>query len=142
MYFHSIFSIQNHPLLGAFCYSFTMNSKHLFCFQAPFFLVYLLRTYCFSSNQFHFTRFLQLGVIVLSSRCSFLLSFSLLRLVGSNSSRKHSSEFEAIPLSFIPLPARSHSQLLGCKWMGFVCRIGQAPHVASSPRMAATCHSF
>ena len=37
---------QNHPLLAAFCFSFTMNSKHLFCFQAPIFFVFLLKTYC------------------------------------------------------------------------------------------------
>lgn len=44
-----------------------MNSKHLFCFQAPIFLVYLLATYCFQNRSFRFHRFLLLGVIVLAS---------------------------------------------------------------------------
>lgn len=66
--------IQDHPILAAFCYSFTMNSKHLFCFQAPFFLIYLLRTYCLQNNHFRFNHFVQLGLIVLSS----ILSNSLL----------------------------------------------------------------
>ena len=58
-------------------YSFTMNSKHLFCFQAPVFLVYMLCTYCISSSkQFQWNHFIQLGLIVLSD--TFYLFFSSL----------------------------------------------------------------
>ena len=47
-----------------------MNSKHLFCFQAPIFFVYLLKTYCLdgSRSPLRFSlRFLFLGAIVLLS---------------------------------------------------------------------------
>lgn len=54
-----------------------MNSKHLFCFQAPVFLVYMLCTYCIStSKQFQWSHFFQLGCIVISDM--FILFFSFL----------------------------------------------------------------
>ena len=66
---------QNHPLLAALCFSFTMNSKHLFCFQAPIFFVFLLKTYCIGgklSLQRFSLRFLLLAAIVLLSILSSL----------------------------------------------------------------------
>ena len=66
---------QNHPLLAALCFSFTMNSKHLFCFQAPIFFVFLLKTYCIGgklSLQRFSLRFLLLAAIVLLSILSLL----------------------------------------------------------------------
>ena len=61
---------QNHPLLAAFLFSFTMNSKHLFCFQAPIFLIYLLSTYCIRNNSLQLSHFFSLASIVLSSPSS------------------------------------------------------------------------
>ena len=61
---------QNHPLLAAFLFSFTMNSKHLFCFQAPIFLIYLLSTYCVRNNTLQLSHFFSLASIVLSSPSS------------------------------------------------------------------------
>ena len=66
---------QNHPLLAALCFSFTMNSKHLFCFQSPIFFVFLLKTYCIGgklSLQRFSLRFLLLAAIVLLSILSSL----------------------------------------------------------------------
>ncbi|KAK8799926.1 hypothetical protein WA588_002747 [Blastocystis sp. NMH] len=70
----------NHPLLGALVYSIAMNSKHLFCFQAPIFLVFLLRTYCFDSSlRFSFRHFFQLAAIVLA-----IFFFSLYPVLRGN----------------------------------------------------------
>ena len=83
---------QNHPLLAAFCFSFTMNSKHLFCFQAPIFFVFLLKTFCIGgklSLQRLSLRFLLLASIVLLSTFSFLFdsfqpsSFRFILLFGT-----------------------------------------------------------
>ncbi|KAK8830264.1 hypothetical protein WA577_005952 [Blastocystis sp. JDR] len=67
----------NHPLLAAFLFSFTMNSKHLFCFQAPIFLIYLLSTYCVRNNSLQLSHFFSLASIVLST--FFLSLFPVLR---------------------------------------------------------------
>jgi len=59
-----------------------MNSKHLFCFQAPVFLVYMLCTYCIStSKQFQWNHFFQLGCIVISDM--FILLFLFLVFFAS-----------------------------------------------------------
>lgn len=114
-----------------------MNSKHLFCFQAPIFLVYLFCTYCLSKEKeggkwsLDMKHFFQLAGIVLVSKL-FIIDHhwpSLLFLLSSIWHFPHSyphlqptRQPSSIPLSFIPLSTWTNPQLLGTEHLGFVCR--------------------
>ena len=118
-YFFSLIKIQNHPLLAALIYSIAMNSKHLFCFQAPIFLIFLLRTYCIdSSRHFSLRHFFQLAAIVLSSTpfSPFFPSFFPLSL--PHSPRRCSRQSSPVPFPPLSLPAGTHPLLLGPQSLG------------------------
>ena len=118
-YFLSPLKTQDHPLLAALVYSITMNSKHLFCFQAPIFLIFLLRTYCVdSSRRFSFRHFFQLAAIVLSSTPFSPLPTSFFPLPIPRPPRGCCRQSSPVPLPPLPLPAGNYPFLLGAQPLG------------------------
>jgi alpha-1,3-glucosyltransferase len=75
---------QGRGLLSGVLFAVLLNFKHLFLYFAPFYFVYLLRNYCYSTspkteNIFLLHRFLGLGLSVI---LVFALSFGPFVLMG------------------------------------------------------------
>lgn len=66
----TIFFWQRENLQAAFWFSILLCLKHIYLYIAPVYFVYLLRSYCFESQNskliFHFKRLIKLGMVVVA----------------------------------------------------------------------------